>query len=467
MKQQKIPRMLLKNVASAITINQCKKIAEVVISTSAVQCRMLSFVQIMVLLFLLASCQRSIYNTPKTKAAAVKKLTPPEGMIYIPSGTFMYKILNDDKAEQRKVTVSAFFIDKTEVTNKQYLAFVNWVADSIAITDYLHDESFFLPATGATVGNGNKEVRLIDWKKVKQISPLWKNAPLEIKEKLAPMMTMINGVRAPDPALMVYRFYYIRMDGVNNNQYVMDTVSIYPHEQVWSTDFPNAQMTVMDANYFTNKIFEYNPVVGVSWKQARAYADWRSTQLKQMIRNNPDLRNFRLSFNLPTEAQWQYAAEAKLDPSDTLDHTVKTIIDPKSGKEKLSLNFKQGEGSYASDGSTFTLPVTSYTPNAFGLYNTAGNVSEWTLDAFSPSSSQLVNDLNPALLYDATSTDAPLMRRKVLRGGSWKDNGEMLNTDTRNYEDQDAAHSYIGFRCVMAAFELTSDQVKTRKYAKK
>jgi len=42
----------------------------------------------------------------------------------------------------------------------------------------------------------------------------------------------------------------------------------------------------------------------------------------------------------------------------------------------------------------------------------------------------LVNDLNPALLYDASINDAPLMRRKVVRGGSWKDNGEMLNTDT-------------------------------------
>ena len=246
----------------------------------------------------------------------------------------------------------------------------------------------------------------------------------------------------------------------------MDTVAIYPHESVWSADFPNAQMTVMDANYFTNKIYEYNPVVGVSWKQARAYADWRGTQLKVLIKNNPNLRNFKLSFSLPTEAQWQYAAEAKTDPSDTVIHTVMTTVD-KAGKEQLSLNFKQGEGSYASDGSTFTLPVTSYTPNAFGLYNMAGNVSEWTLDAYSPSSSQLVNDLNPALLYDANEKDPPLMKRKVVRGGSWKDNGEMLNTDTRSFEDQDIPHSYIGFRCVMAAFELPGEQVKTRVYAKK
>jgi sulfatase modifying factor 1 len=419
------------------------------------------------LLLMLSACQPSIYNTPKTRAVSVKRLIPPQGMVYIPSGTFMYKMLNDDNAEQRKVSVSAFFIDKTEVTNKQYQAFVNWVADSVAITDYLHDDSFFMPATGATVGSTGKEQRLIDWSKVNKISPLWKKAPPEVKEKLAPMMTMINGVRVPNPDLIVYRFYYIRMDGVKNNEYMMDTVGVYPHEAVWSADFPNAQMTVMDANYFTNKIYEYNPVVGVTWKQARAYADWRGTQLRLMIKNNPNLRNFKLSFSLPTEAQWQFAAEAKASPNDTTDRTVKTTIDEATGKERLSLNFKQGEGSYASDGSTFTLPVTSYTPNAFGIYNMAGNVSEWTLDAYSPSSSQLVNDLNPALLYDATSKDAMLMRRKVVRGGSWKDNGEMLNTDTRSFEDQQAAHSYIGFRCVMAAFELTGEQVKTRKYTKK
>jgi len=419
------------------------------------------------LMLVLGSCKIGLYNPPKTRAVSVKRLMPPEGMAYIPSGTFIYKMLGDDTTDQRMVSVSAFFIDKTEVNNKQYQAFVNWVADSVAITDYLHDDQFYLPATGATVGTSNNEIRQIDWSKVKKISPLWKKAPADIKEKLAPMMTMVNGVRIPNPSLLKYRFYYVKMDGVKNNEYVMDTVAVSPHESVWSSDFPNSQMTVMDVNYFSNKIYQYNPVVGVTWKQARAYADWRRTQVKELIKNNPELRNFKLSFSLPTEAQWEYAAEAKRDPSDTTIRTVMTTIDKTTGKQQLSLNFKQGEGSYASDGSTFTLPVTSYTPNAFGLYNMAGNVSEWTLDTFSPSAGQFVNDLNPALLYDASDKDAPLMRRKVVRGGSWKDNGDMLNTDTRTFDDQNAAHSYIGFRCVMAAFELTTDQVKTRKYAKK
>ena len=94
----------------------------------------------------------------------------------------------------------------------------------------------------------------------------------------------------------------------------------------------------------------------------------------------------------------------------------------------------------------------------------AGNVSEWTLDAFSPSATVFVNDLNPALLYDADEQDADALKRKVVRGGSWKDNGEQLNTDTRNYSVDYEPHSYIGFRCVMAAFEMPTVQSKTRKY---
>jgi len=55
------------------------------------------------------------------------------------------------------------------------------------------------------------------------------------------------------------------------------------------------------------------------------------------------------------------------------------------------------------------------------------------------------------------------MKRKVVRGGSWKDNATDLNTATRNYEVQNVAHSYIGFRCAMAAPDLLTEQVGTRK----
>ena len=91
-----------------------------------------------------------------------------------------------------------------------------------------------------------------------------------------------------------------------------------------------------------------------------------------------------------------------------------------------------------------------------------GNVAEWTLDAYSPSAREFVDDLNPVLLFDAPDSDVDVMKRKVVRGGSWKDNASDMNTATRNYEVQNTAHSYIGFRCVMLAPDLLTEQVKTR-----
>jgi formylglycine-generating enzyme required for sulfatase activity len=78
----------------------------------------------------------------------------------------------------------------------------------------------------------------------------------------------------------------------------------------------------------------------------------------------------------------------------------------------------------------------------------AGNVSEWTSDAFDESSYNFTWDLNPHYQYNADDNDPPVLKRKVIRGGSWKDIGHFLQVATRSYEYQDTAKAYIGFRCV-------------------
>lgn len=417
-------------------------------------------------LFMTACKSNKLYDSPRVSSFRGNRLPAPPGMVYIPSGTIFYKSSQDSSDMGKNVSLSAFFIDETEVTNRQYREFVNWVADSVAVVDYLKDDQYFLKEdnTNEDGTNDPNVERLIDWKRVKKESPLWLSKNPEIQEKLRPMLTMKAGKRVLNDALLTYRFSYLKMDGRNNDQYVTDTVGVMPVDDIWSKDFPNAQMHAMDANYFYHKSFDYNPVVGVSWKQARAYADWRGKEIMASLQKNSYLKGYQLTFSLPTEAQWQYAAEGKLDPVDTIQRTRLTIDDRKSDKKRLAVNFKQGEGTYSRDGSTFTVPVKAYTPNAFGVYNMAGNVSEWTLDAFSPSAIEFVNDLNPVLLYDADDHASYALKRKVVRGGSWKDNGSMLNSDARNYEQQDEAHSYIGFRCVMSAFEMATPQVKTRKY---
>jgi formylglycine-generating enzyme required for sulfatase activity len=57
--------------------------------------------------------------------------------------------------------------------------------------------------------------------------------------------------------------------------------------------------------------------------------------------------------------------------------------------------------------------------------------------------------MNPDIRWSAKDSDPPRMKRKVVRGGSWKDVGHFLQTSTRSYEYQDTAKSYIGFRCVV------------------
>jgi formylglycine-generating enzyme required for sulfatase activity len=56
--------------------------------------------------------------------------------------------------------------------------------------------------------------------------------------------------------------------------------------------------------------------------------------------------------------------------------------------------------------------------------------------------------MNPDYKYNALPDDPPVLKRKVIRGGSWKDIGYFLQNGTRSYEYQDSSKSYIGFRCV-------------------
>jgi sulfatase modifying factor 1 len=104
------------------------------------------------------------------------------------------------------------------------------------------------------------------------------------------------------------------------------------------------------------------------------------------------------------------------------------------------------------DGGIETMRVGSYDPNDFGLYDMSGNVAEWTSTAFDESGYMLINDLNPTFEYNALPDDPPVMKRKVIRGGSFKDVAVFNQVSTRNYEYQDTTKSYIGFRCVRSSF---------------
>jgi formylglycine-generating enzyme required for sulfatase activity len=113
-------------------------------------------------------------------------------------------------------------------------------------------------------------------------------------------------------------------------------------------------------------------------------------------------------------------------------------------------NFKPLRGNYVDDGGFHTVKADEYNPNAYGLYCMAGNVAEWTANAFDESAYNFSHDLNPDYQYEAQETDLPALKRKVIRGGSWKDISYFNQVSTRTYEYQDTSKCYIGFRSVMS-----------------
>ena len=75
------------------------------------------------------------------------------------------------------------------------------------------------------------------------------------------------------------------------------------------------------------------------------------------------------------------------------------------------------------------------------------------------------HDMNPDIRWNAKDQDPPRMKRKVIRGGSWKDVGYFLQTSTRAYEYQDTAKSYIGFRCVIDLPPVAAKKAKNKYYS--
>ena len=240
-----------------------------------------------------------------------------------------------------------------------------------------------------------------------------------------------------DPKTGTYREGFSRQSLVHN-----EDVLIYPDTLVWAHDFSYTFNEPMFDTYFWHPAYGEYPVVGIDWEQASAFCNWRSDLRAAQL--NGYQQKYETDFRLPTEAEWEYAARGGVE------HNAYPWGGPYSRNSKgcFLANFKPVRGNYIADGYAFTSPTISYWPNDFGLYNMAGNVSEWTSTPFEPSATMFVHDMNPFYTFDAADDAHPMMKRKVLKGGSWKDVGAFLQVASRDYEYQDTAKSYVGFRCV-------------------
>jgi gliding motility-associated lipoprotein GldK len=372
-------------------------------------------------------------------------LPKPPGMIYIPQGTFHMGPSDEDisyafTARNKQISINGFWMDATEITNNEYRQFVLKVRDSIAANILNYKKA------------GGDGVEIIDWKKAETIK--WSD-PKTLEQLNAMIVTPDNrifGKKELDADKLIYRsetFDYKEASKRENStkprsQFIVKKdIKIYPDTLVWIRDFSYSYNEPMSKRYFSHPAFGNYPVVGVSWKQASAFCEWRTQYLNAFLESKK--RVTESDFRLPTEAEWEYAARGGRSqaPYPWGGYYLR------NKKGCLLANFKPGRGNYPEDGGFYTVRADAYWPNDFGLYNMAGNVAEWTSSLYYEGAYNFQHDMNPDIRWNAKESDPPRMKRKVIRGGSWKDVGYFLQTSARNYEYQDTAKSYIGFRSVI------------------
>jgi len=408
-----------------------------------------------------------------------KKFFEPEPMemSFIPAGNFMMGPSDQDalfamNSLSKSVTVDAFWMDQTEITNNKYRQFVYWVRDSILRTKLgeaqIPDRQYFMTDDDGNVLEGN----ILNWDE--RIEPEEETTKGIIEEMFYPPEERFNGKKQYDVRKYNYSYWWVDYRQASKSRYVFDyqnntgkyegqvtnsdgtrtdvkdrssfirhiVINIYPDTLCWIRDFTYSFNDPMADLYFWHPSFDDYPIVGVTWHQANAFSHWRTDFMNTALRKNgqADVQAYRL----PLETEWEYAARAGLDLS----------MYPWGGPYTRNYegcflaNFKPLRGNYIDDGNVYAGKVASYGPNEYMLYDMAGNVAEWTICAYHPSAYIFEHDLQPDYQYNATPQDPPIMKRKVIRGGSWKDIAYFLQTSARDYEYQDSTKPYIGFRNV-------------------
>lgn len=419
------------------------------------------------------------------------------GLVFIEGGTFVMGNTEQDVMYEhhnvpRRITVSSFYMDETEVRNIDYREYLYWL-ERVYGTDYKE----IVKAAEPDQNVWRKELEYNEpYVEYYFTHPAYDNYPV----------VGVSWVQAND-------YCEWRTDRVNEGILVKQGILELNPNQV-------------NSDNFNTDAYLAGQYEGIEGKKPMKNLDPNGEPTRQVEFTDgillPDYR-------LPTEAEWEYAALALAgNNADSEDERVTdrriypwngtTLRYYKGGWQgDFMANFKRGRGDNMglagnlNDNAALTGEVDLFMPNDFGLYNMAGNVSEWVLDVYRPMTSQDAGDFNTfrgnefktlvldeegnvAQKNDTTGklayrnvTDEEVANRRnyrtadvrnhidgddqslngnefmynygvsslvnnesrVYKGGSWNDRAYFLSPGTRRYLDQNEASAEIGFRCAM------------------
>ena len=312
--------------------------------------------------------------------------------------------------------------------------------------------------------------KMLDWRQMNYRYEIYDyTEAAKRKYRINPEERILNTDIRPNPNEQIWiskDTAYINDDGkivreTINRQYTGEwdflntyIINIYPDTTCWVNDFPNAENETYMRYYFSGAAYNDYPVVGVTWEQANAFCAWRTQFL---LRGLGPAARYVQRYRLPTEAEWEYAARGKEQNEFPWDNE-----DVMNGNGCFFANFKPDNGNYTKDGNLITSRVGIYSSNSNGLYDMAGNVAEWCSTIYTEAGVESMNDINPQLKYNAAKEDPYRLKKKSVRGGSWKDPESYIRSAWRSYEYQNQPRAYIGFRCVRSLANTTSDKIKLK-----